>query len=219
MVLTCLLLFEPCSLQLQSVQFPCGFVPPGAGHPTAQLKRPGMRQACKCPALVPAFHQIHQRERREMMLPGILVAGRNAFMHDVAISRSSLSGRAGDQECTGGFQLIPELNPFPPETREAEIVDALMQKLKVDDEQQRQRIEKMKQGTQDWLDARKYRLTASNFGAAAGHNRFRSPEELVQDMLYGEFKGNDATRWGSEKESVALRYPTSLIPGTKSQAP
>jgi hypothetical protein len=114
--------------------------------------------------------------------------------------------------------LIPELNPFPPETREAEIVDALMQKLKVDDEQQRQRIEKMKQGTQDWMDARKYRLTASNFGAAAGHNRFRSPEELVQDMLYGEFKGNDATRWGSEKETVALRYPTSLIPGTKSQA-
>ena len=33
---------------------------------------------------------------------------------------------------------------------------------------------------------------------------FRSPEELAHEMLYGEFKGNDATRWGSKMESVAL---------------
>jgi len=36
------------------------------------------------------------------------------------------------------------------------------------------------------------------------HIHTHTQEELVQDMLYGGFKGNDATRWGSEKEAVAL---------------
>lgn len=113
-----------------------------------------------------------------------------------------LNAAAGSE--SGSFPTMSEMNPFELGSREAQLVDALMQTLQVDNEEQRQRIEQTPQGTQDWLDARKYRLTASNFGAAAGRNRFRSPKQLVQDMLYGEFKGNDATRWGSEKESVAL---------------
>jgi hypothetical protein len=111
------------------------------------------------------------------------------------------SDRAGGQS---GFPSTAELNPFRPGSREGEMAEALMQSLQVDDAQQRLRIEQAPQGSREWLDARKYRLTASNFGAAAGRNRFRSPEQLVQDMLYGEFKGNDATRWGSQMESVAL---------------
>jgi len=69
---------------------------------------------------------------------------------------------------------MSELNPFPPASQQAIVVDDLLQLLQVDD-QHRQRIEQTAQGSQDWLDARKYRLTASNFGAAAGRNRFRSP--------------------------------------------
>ena len=111
------------------------------------------------------------------------------------------SDRAGGQN---GFPSIAELIPFRPGSREGEMAEALMQSLQVDDAQQRLRIEQAPQGSREWLDARKYRLTASNFGAAAGRNRFRSPEQLVQDMLYGEFKGNEATRWGSQMESVAL---------------
>jgi hypothetical protein len=99
---------------------------------------------------------------------------------------------------------MTELNPFPAGSRHAELADELLRRLQIDDAQQRERIEQTPQGTQAWLDARKYRLTASNFGAAAGRNRFRSPEELAHEMLHGEFKGNDATRWGSEKEPVAL---------------
>lgn len=105
---------------------------------------------------------------------------------------------------SGVFPPMTELNPFPAGSRHAELADELLRRLQIDDAQQRERIEQTPQGTQAWLDARKYRLTASNFGAAAGRNRFRSPEELAHEMLHGEFKGNDATRWGSEKEPVAL---------------
>ena len=69
------------------------------------------------------------------------------------------------------FPSISELNPFPPASRMAEIADELLQSLHIDNEQHRRRIEQEPQGTQSWLDARKYRLTASNFGKAAGHNR------------------------------------------------
>jgi hypothetical protein len=69
------------------------------------------------------------------------------------------------------FPPISELNPFPPASRKSEIADELLRSLQIDDEQRRRRIEQEPQGTQSWLDARKYRLTASNFGAAAGRNR------------------------------------------------
>ena len=62
---------------------------------------------------------------------------------------------------------------------------------------------KLPQGSNSWLAARKYRLTASNFGSAVGHNPWTSADKLVEDMLFGNFKGNDATRWGNEKEAIA----------------
>ncbi len=119
---------------------------------------------------------------------------------------ASGAGRRASERAGGEseFPSTAELNPFRRGSREGEMAEALMQSLQVDDAQQRLRIEQAPQGSREWLDARKYRLTASNFGAAAGRNRFRSPEQLVQDMLYGKFKGNDATRWGSQMESVAL---------------
>lgn len=65
------------------------------------------------------------------------------------------------------------------------------------------RIANIPQGTQAWLDARKNRLTASNFGAAVGMNKYKSAKGLLKDMLWTTFKGNQATRWGSEHEDVA----------------
>lgn len=61
----------------------------------------------------------------------------------------------------------------------------------------------MQQGSADWLAARKLRLTASNFGTAVGHNPWKSPDDLIEDMLFGKFKGNSATRWGNDKEALA----------------
>ena len=41
----------------------------------------------------------------------------------------------------------------------------------------------------------------------AGHNKYKSPEQLAHDMLYSTFEGNDATRW-----SPALFWPGPLVP-------
>ena len=54
-----------------------------------------------------------------------------------------------------------------------------------------------------WLGHRKGRLTGSTFGAAAGHNKYKSPKGLLKDLLWRTFKGNRATRWGTDHEPVA----------------
>lgn len=59
------------------------------------------------------------------------------------------------------------------------------------------------QGSQLWLQSRVGRVTASNFGAAAGMNKYTSPRALLKQMLWGEFKGNAATRYGSAHEDIA----------------
>lgn len=65
------------------------------------------------------------------------------------------------------------------------------------------KIGKFEQKSQEWLDARKFRLTASNFGAALGHNKYQSKKTLVCQMLWHSFSGNEATRYGEMNEGPA----------------
>jgi len=81
--------------------------------------------------------------------------------------------------------------------------DTMINFLTVTDDKARI-IQCYKQRSFNWLKARKFRLTTSNFGAAAGHNDYMTPKALVAQMLWGNFKGNAATRWGTYYESVAL---------------
>ncbi len=60
------------------------------------------------------------------------------------------------------------------------------------------------QRSKRWFKGRCHRLTGSRFGAAAGHNRYSSPVQLLEDMLFGGFTGNAATRYGTAIEPVAL---------------
>jgi putative phage-type endonuclease len=59
------------------------------------------------------------------------------------------------------------------------------------------------QRSPEWHAARKYCLTASAFGAAAGHNAFCSPDALVKEKLWSTFKGNYATEYGTAHEDDA----------------
>lgn len=54
-----------------------------------------------------------------------------------------------------------------------------------------------------WKQARESILTASNFGSATGNNPHMSPEALVKDKLWNEFKGNRYTEYGNEHEPDA----------------
>jgi len=67
------------------------------------------------------------------------------------------------------------------------------------------RIANCEQRTPDWYEARKYRLTGSNFGGAAGHHKAsqKTPTSLLNDLLWpGKFQGNDATRYGTNREPL-----------------
>ena len=64
-------------------------------------------------------------------------------------------------------------------------------------------ISNFAQGSTEWLNSRKGRITGSNFGAAMGVNAYMSRRGLVKEMLWGGFRGNVATRWGQEHEDVA----------------
>jgi len=62
-------------------------------------------------------------------------------------------------------------------------------------------------------------ITASDFGAAVGHNAHCSPDDLVERKLWESFTGNEATAWGSHCEDYAAeafaRWAQSITPGAK----
>lgn len=68
----------------------------------------------------------------------------------------------------------------------------------------------MEQRTQEWLDARKGRVTASIVGAILGHAPYMKREDALRRMVrdhFGaesEFNGNPATDWGVANESGAI---------------
>jgi len=59
------------------------------------------------------------------------------------------------------------------------------------------------QKSEKWLEARKYCITASQFGSAVGKSPYQSREALVIDKTWFLFKGNAACDWGNEHENHA----------------
>jgi putative phage-type endonuclease len=63
----------------------------------------------------------------------------------------------------------------------------------------------LQQGTPEWHEARKGKLTASNVGAALGLCLWTSRKVAFnRAMGLDVFEGNDATRWGSNNEDNAI---------------
>lgn len=74
--------------------------------------------------------------------------------------------------------------------------------------EQRLAIATLKQGSPEWLQARYGRLTASNFGAAAGHHLPGSRRKLLEAMLWPEThklegRAKEFAAYGTANESVA----------------
>jgi hypothetical protein len=66
-------------------------------------------------------------------------------------------------------------------------------------------VSQYSQRTSEWFNARKNRLTASNFGAALDKNPYCSSDQLLVQLLYKSFSGNKATEYGTTNEPVACR--------------
>lgn len=61
------------------------------------------------------------------------------------------------------------------------------------------------QGTPEWLQERRLRLTASNFGEICKMRQTTKPKCIVEKLLYASFKGNAATAYGLAEESESER--------------
>ena len=63
-----------------------------------------------------------------------------------------------------------------------------------------------------WHDARRFCITASNFAAAVGNNKYCSPNEFLIDKLWASFKGSEATRYGTFHEQDAQDSLKAILP-------
>jgi hypothetical protein len=89
----------------------------------------------------------------------------------------------------------------PPAPRE------LLQELTVDLDG-RERLANLSQGTPEWLRSRHGRLTASNFGAAVGHQGKAKMKELLKHMVWPETAGltgfvRRLAQYGTDHEDIA----------------
>lgn len=141
-------------------------------------------------------------------------------------------GLSAEQECSEEPQPPP---PMCPVLEAGVTAEDLVARVAVTAEEAA-RIEGYEQGSEEWLLSRRGtqtrlkdgtlwsegkagpvrflpgRLTASNFGTAVGHNKYSSPDALVEDMLWGVVVSNDAMRYGNETEPVACDiFETALF--------
>ena len=65
----------------------------------------------------------------------------------------------------------------------------------------------------EWLQARKYCITASNFGAAVGHNVYESPQQLAINKIWNSFQGNAFTHYGTYHEPDAAASLATALRG------
>jgi hypothetical protein len=75
-------------------------------------------------------------------------------------------------------------------------------------------ISNYEQKSSAWLKSRQGRLTGSNFGAAVCHNPYKSRKELLIDLLWRTFKGNEATEYGTRNEPVACEAYRKFLENT-----
>lgn len=111
-----------------------------------------------------------------------------------AMEKSSMSGTAAQAVMQGAW--YDGLIKYPVGSPEWELCEKLLKSIDIG-QSFVDGAAQLQQGSQAWLSARKHRLTASNFGAAAGRNPYSSREALAQEMLEPTFKGNEATKHGA----------------------
>lgn len=104
-------------------------------------------------------------------------------------------------------QELPPLDTA--EQRHAFSCQELLPRLKLSDDEKAS-LRACRQKSIEWFQARSHRLTASNFGSAAGHNRHCSPQQLLKRMLWPADSAEDSFRnaamqWGVDHEAHAVQ--------------
>ena len=69
-----------------------------------------------------------------------------------------------------------------------------------------------------WLESRKYCITASSFGTVVGNNPYQTPEQFLKEKIWGTFKGNEATKYGTAHEPDAELSFLEFVRNSESSA-
>lgn len=83
--------------------------------------------------------------------------------------------------------------------------DGFLRRLSMDDPHDIQLRTVGQKDSALWREMRHVRLTASNFGKICKLRPTTDRVKTVRGLLYSDFKGNEAVRWGCDHEDVALR--------------
>eukprot|EP00466_Bigelowiella_natans_P001704 jgi/Bigna1/78528/fgenesh1_pg.55_\ len=128
----------------------------------------------------------------------------------IAARAASLSCDARIDGCHLACKFLAELSPRDEEELQQVTKQDILDKLFVTSAEM-ERIQNLPQKVPgdlstpnpEWIKARQFRLTASTFGAAAGHNRYSTPKQLVERLLRREHISSPAMDWGNEHERDA----------------
>ena len=91
---------------------------------------------------------------------------------------------------------VPFIEPKAVRILPSEFYDTVVARTKEECEEEG----KAPQKSDKWLQARKYCITASQFGSAIGTSPYQGPDDLVAEKLWNTFQGNAATQWGNDHE-------------------
>lgn len=116
----------------------------------------------------------------------------------------------------------PENFSFPPSSAKNDVeldIALFFSKIFGSTDTQLDAIGLLEQRSDAWIESRKLRITASNFGAIVGLNPYSSPEKHLLESLFSTFAGNAATAYGSSNEAVACAAYLQLLNGREGFPP
>ncbi|KAJ8314452.1 LOW QUALITY PROTEIN: hypothetical protein KUTeg_006602 [Tegillarca granosa] len=121
--------------------------------------------------------------------------------------KTSISKKARMDHGPEAVDSFPDLTPEQLEVKKKEFME---KHINLSDDKIKiiENATKKQSCSATWIDERKKRLTASNFGSVIKHNPSIPVHKLVQSLLYSSFKGNMHTRKGLLEESMTRVYIT-----------
>jgi hypothetical protein len=151
---------------------------------------------------------IHERCATGQLLFNDTVSSPNPAHHSIYVNtfprfrdfeNAKSEQKSEERDYSTALTALSALPALPPALTATQFYDKFVKRTQEECDEERS----AKQGSKEWLEVRKLSLTASVFGAAAGSNPYQSPQDLLEEKLWGTFNGNALTAWGNEHEPHA----------------
>ncbi|CAI6360020.1 unnamed protein product [Macrosiphum euphorbiae] len=157
--------------------------------------------------------QNHVLDLKRLGLWDDICRRRRRRLFSTPTNRSTKNTSAGPDEEYGN--VVNDHDPLSnlTDTEYSQLETAFLNKLKLTENEIWSLEDRTKRQHQcdEWHLERKKRLTASYFGKLCKLRESTSRVNIVNEMLFGTFKGNAATRYGIEHEMIAIEQLENKI--------